>query len=113
VTVAAQPRVFIVSGPSGSGKSTVVEHLLRAVPDTMFSVSYTTRKPRAGEQDGRDGDCDRRKIRADVVARDGLQFEPDQNEQQRVDQEVDRLEERFDGLGRFAAHGQSATVIAQ
>ncbi len=52
--VAAQPRVFIVSGPSGSGKTTVVEHLLRTVPDTMFSVSYTTRKPRAGEQDGRE-----------------------------------------------------------
>jgi len=52
--VAAQPRVFIVSGPSGSGKTTVVEHLLRTVRDTMFSVSYTTRKPRAGEQDGRE-----------------------------------------------------------
>lgn len=45
---------FIVSGPSGSGKTSVVEHLLRVVPDLMFSVSYTTRAPRAGEQDGRE-----------------------------------------------------------
>jgi guanylate kinase len=45
---------FIVSGPSGSGKTSVVDHLMRAVPDLMFSVSYTTRAPRAGEQDGRE-----------------------------------------------------------
>lgn len=47
-------RIFIVSGPSGSGKSTLVETLLREVPGTMFSVSYTTRPPRAGEQEGRE-----------------------------------------------------------
>ncbi|MFQ5926405.1 MAG: guanylate kinase [Terriglobia bacterium] len=46
--------LFIVSGPSGSGKTTLVEHLLRKLPNTMFSVSYTTRAPRAGEQNGRE-----------------------------------------------------------
>lgn len=52
----SEPRaqLFIVSGPSGSGKTTVVEHLLREVPGLLFSVSCTTRAPRAGEQDGRD-----------------------------------------------------------
>ncbi len=66
----AQPRVFIVSGPSGSGKTTVVEHLLRAVPDTMFSVSYTTRKPRAGEQDGREYSFVSREKFEEMIARE-------------------------------------------
>ena len=47
-------QLFIVSGPSGSGKTSVVQHLLRTLPDMMFSVSYTTRAPRVGEQDGRE-----------------------------------------------------------
>ena len=45
---------FIVSGPSGSGKTSVVQHLLQNVPRLLFSVSYTTRAPRAGEQNGRE-----------------------------------------------------------
>src|SRR5271154_644511 len=44
--------VFIVSAPSGSGKSTLVSRLLADVPDLMFSISYTTRKPRGSETDG-------------------------------------------------------------
>jgi guanylate kinase len=46
-------RLFVVSGPSGVGKSTI---LSRALPcaGAVFSVSATTRQPRAGEQDGRD-----------------------------------------------------------
>jgi guanylate kinase len=47
-------QLFIVSGPSGSGKTTVVDHLLKAVPDLSFSISCTTRAPRAGEQNGRE-----------------------------------------------------------
>lgn len=46
--------LFVVSGPSGVGKTMLVEHLLAKFPDTLFSVSYTTRAPRAGERDGRD-----------------------------------------------------------
>jgi guanylate kinase len=49
---AASPRIIIVSGPSGSGKSTLVERL-RALPGTMFSVSCTTRPPRATESPGK------------------------------------------------------------
>jgi guanylate kinase len=44
--------VFIISAPSGSGKSTLVKRLLGAVPGLMFSVSYTTRKPRGAEREG-------------------------------------------------------------
>lgn len=44
--------VFIISAPSGSGKSTLVSRLLNHVPRLMFSVSYTTRKPRGTEVDG-------------------------------------------------------------
>jgi guanylate kinase len=44
--------VFIISAPSGSGKTTLVSRLLAKVPGLMFSVSYTTRKPRGEEVDG-------------------------------------------------------------
>jgi len=44
--------VFIISAPSGSGKSTLVSHLMAGVPGLMFSISYTTRKPRGAEKDG-------------------------------------------------------------
>lgn len=44
--------LFIVSGPSGVGKTTLCRHLLDVHPRLTLSVSYTTRAPRAGEQDG-------------------------------------------------------------
>ncbi len=47
-----QPQILIVSGPSGSGKSTLVEKLLE-LPGTMFSISCTTRRPRATESPGK------------------------------------------------------------
>jgi guanylate kinase len=46
--------VFIISAPSGSGKSTLVNQVRRLVPGLKFSISYTTRAPRAGEQHGRE-----------------------------------------------------------
>jgi guanylate kinase len=46
--------VFIISAPSGSGKSTLVQQLMRRVPRLRFSVSYTTRPPRAFDQEGHD-----------------------------------------------------------
>jgi guanylate kinase len=49
---AQHPLVFIVSGPSGSGKSTLVLKMLE-VPGTMFSISCTTRPPRATESAGK------------------------------------------------------------
>lgn len=45
-------NVFIISAPSGSGKSTLVARLMAHVPRLRFSISYTTRAPRAGEREG-------------------------------------------------------------
>lgn len=47
-------NVFVVSAPSGAGKSTLVQRLVASVADLRFSISFTTRKPRPGEVDGRD-----------------------------------------------------------
>jgi len=44
--------VFIISAPSGSGKSTLVSRLLKNDGRLMFSISYTTRKPRGTEENG-------------------------------------------------------------
>ena len=46
--------LFIISAPSGSGKSTLVNEVRRLVSGLDFSVSYTTRKPRGSEEDGRE-----------------------------------------------------------
>jgi len=46
--------LFIISAPSGSGKTTLVNELLRVTPNLEFSISYTTRKPRGSERDGRE-----------------------------------------------------------
>lgn len=45
-------RVFIISGPAGAGKSSVIGELFKLRDKLFFSVSATTRKPRAGEVDG-------------------------------------------------------------
>lgn len=46
--------LVILSGPSGAGKSTVISRLMKKRDDIRFSVSATTRAPRAGEVDGKD-----------------------------------------------------------
>ena len=48
-------RPFVICGPSGSGKSTLLERLMNEFPNSFaYSVSHTTRRPRAGEKDGVD-----------------------------------------------------------
>jgi guanylate kinase len=47
-------NVFIISAPSGSGKSTLVGRIRETVLNLEFSISYTTRKPRGAEQNGRE-----------------------------------------------------------
>lgn len=45
--------LFVVSAPSGAGKTTLCD-ALRQTPDFIYSVSCTTRGPRAGEIEGED-----------------------------------------------------------
>jgi guanylate kinase len=45
--------LFVVSAPSGAGKTTLVERI-RRTSNLFYSVSCTTRTPRAGEIDGQD-----------------------------------------------------------
>ena len=45
-------QLIVISGPSGVGKSTVIAEVMHRRDRLYFSVSYTTRDPRAGEQDG-------------------------------------------------------------
>jgi len=50
-----QGKIIILSAPSGSGKSTIIKRII--TDDALrlgFSVSCTSRRPRAGEQHGRD-----------------------------------------------------------
>jgi guanylate kinase len=47
-------RLTVLSGPSGVGKSTVVAELRRRSPEIWISVSVTTRRPRPGEENGRE-----------------------------------------------------------
>jgi len=50
-----RPGILLaVSSPSGAGKTTLCTRLRAEFPDLGFSVSYTTRAPRAGEVDGRE-----------------------------------------------------------
>ncbi len=46
--------LIILSSPSGAGKSTLARRLLEADSEVRFSVSATTRPPRAGECEGTD-----------------------------------------------------------
>jgi guanylate kinase len=50
--VSAQNRLFVISAPSGAGKTTLVRALMEREPELRFSISYTTRGQREGEQDG-------------------------------------------------------------
>jgi guanylate kinase len=47
-------NVYIISAPSGSGKSTLVDRVRSIVPGLDFSISYTTRRPRGKELNGKE-----------------------------------------------------------
>ncbi len=47
-------NLYVVAAPSGAGKTTLVRLLLEREPDVHLSISYTTRAPRAGEENGRE-----------------------------------------------------------
>ena len=46
--------VLVVCAPSGAGKTTLIKRLTAEFPHIAYSVSCTTRAPRAGEVDGKD-----------------------------------------------------------
>ena len=46
--------LFIISAPSGAGKTTLTKAVLDRFTDILYSISYTTRELRSGEQDGVD-----------------------------------------------------------
>ena len=47
-------NLIIISSPSGGGKGTLIKEVRRTVSDIMYSVSYTTRPIRDGEENGRE-----------------------------------------------------------
>lgn len=46
--------MLMIVAPSGAGKSSLVRGLLEKDPSLQLSISFTTRSPRPGEQDGRE-----------------------------------------------------------
>ncbi len=47
-------KIILVTAPSGSGKTSIVRNMMKIFPNLVFSVSATTRPPRATEQEGED-----------------------------------------------------------
>ena len=47
-------NLFVVAAPSGAGKTTLVRLLLEQESSVHLSISYTTRAPRPGEENGRE-----------------------------------------------------------
>ncbi len=47
-------KLFVITAPSGAGKTSLIKALLEDEPGLRLSTSYTTRKPRPGEQNGRE-----------------------------------------------------------
>ncbi len=47
-------KILIITAPSGAGKTSITQELMKAFPVLEFSVSATTRPPRANETDGKD-----------------------------------------------------------
>lgn len=54
MTLSRRGLLILLSSPSGAGKSTLARRLIETQQDVRFSVSATTRPPRAGEVDGRE-----------------------------------------------------------
>ena len=52
--ISGHGMLIVVSSPSGGGKGTLIDRVLKTVPGVSYSVSYTTRAPRPGEQNGRE-----------------------------------------------------------
>jgi guanylate kinase len=68
----ARGMLLIVSSPSGGGKGTLIQRVLKTVPNVGYSVSFTTRAARRGEQDGRDYHFVSKEIFQSMIEADGF-----------------------------------------
>lgn len=64
--------LLIISSPSGAGKTTLTRRLLQEFPELRFSVSHTTREPRANEVDGQDYHFVTEKAFREIIAEHGF-----------------------------------------
>lgn len=46
-------KLIVLTGPSGVGKGTLMQQILQRHPELYYSISATTRSPRAGEENGK------------------------------------------------------------
>lgn len=69
----ARGTVLVISAPSGAGKTTLCKRLIQEDGNLEFSVSFTTRRARAGEREGVDyhfvdrPEFERRRERGDFI----------------------------------------------
>ena len=64
--------LLIISSPSGAGKTTLTRRVLEEFSEFRFSVSHTTRQPRANEVDGQDYHFVDEKAFRDVIDENGF-----------------------------------------
>jgi guanylate kinase len=69
MSVRRRGTLFVVSAPSGAGKTTLCREVRLRVPGLAYSISVTTRAPRAGEIDGVDFQFVDEKRFRDMIAR--------------------------------------------
>ena len=65
-------NLVIISSPSGGGKGTLIKEVLETVPDLGYSVSWTTRAPRIGEEEGLHYHFVTKEQFAEEIKRDGF-----------------------------------------
>jgi len=54
VKISKTGNIIVISAPSGAGKTSICNAVLKDDKNAVYSISYTTRKPRLGEKDGRE-----------------------------------------------------------
>ena len=62
--------LYIVSAPSGAGKTTLCKQIVTSISGVWHSISMTTRKPRPGEEHGREYFFIEEQLFHDMVRRD-------------------------------------------
>ena len=95
--------LYIVSAPSGAGKTTLVRGLLERDRGVRLSISYTTRAPREGEQEG-EGQADPRRHRGLAQPRQQHGERPHSGEDQPAAVDLDRKSVGSHGPRRARAH---------